>query len=415
MRDDWVGLEVGVDARDWARLLRRAHEASVVGGHAPSIVRRVVAASWERCAETGMDPGTAGAPLLIDAGDAHERWREHPLSRATELLRGALGGLLHDARHILVVSDADGTLLWSEGHPDLMRASERIAFTPGHAWSEGAAGTNAVGTALAADHAVQIFSAEHFRAAVHGWQCSAAPVHDPDSGRTLGVIDVTGDYRSAHPHNLALVQTAARLIEEQLRREMLERDAKVLQLFAERAAVHGGPLAALSASGRVLAAVPATWSSGRVEVPADGGDVALPDGSAAAAQPLGDGLLLEPKRAARRRRRADTARIVLVGRDRAALATRDGSRRLTARHSELVALLALHPDGLDSSALATLVYGAPGHEVSLRAELHRLRAVLGPHFATRPYRLRDVEVDPAAMRELLRAGRRGRRTGRPPA
>ena len=31
-------------------------------------------------------------------------------------------------------------------------------------WTEDSAGTNAIGTALAIDHAVQIFSAEHFLA-----------------------------------------------------------------------------------------------------------------------------------------------------------------------------------------------------------------------------------------------------------
>jgi hypothetical protein len=34
--------------------------------------------------------------------------------------------------------------------------------TEGAGWGEGDAGTNAVGTALAVDHAVQVFAAEHF-------------------------------------------------------------------------------------------------------------------------------------------------------------------------------------------------------------------------------------------------------------
>jgi hypothetical protein len=166
--------------------------------------------------------------------------------------------------------------------------------------------------------------------------------------------------------------------------------------------------------------VPASWRGGRIELPRDGDDVTLPDGSTAALEPLGDGLLLMPLRGSRRRalrrRRAQDARIVLSGRDRAAFVARGAEPcRLSARHGELVALLALHPDGLGADALAAQLYGAPGHEVSVRAELHRLRAILGAHVATRPYRLRDVEVDTAAMRELLRACRRSRRGNRPPA
>jgi transcriptional regulator of acetoin/glycerol metabolism len=392
MRDRWVGLEVGVDTLKWARLLRRAHEAALRNGQAPSIVRGVIAASWERCTETGLDPGGPGAPLMIDPGDARERWREHPLSRTTELLRSVLGDLLHDARHIVVVSDADGCLLWSEGHPDVLRASEGIRFCPGHMWSESAAGTNAVGTALAADHAVQVFSAEHFRAAVHGWQCSGAPVHDPDTGRPLGVIDVTGTYRTAHPHNLALVQLAARLVEEQLRREMLERDARILGLFAEHTARHGGPAAALSPSGRVLAATPSTWTKDR-------------DEPGTVAHELGEGLLLVPESSRGRKLRRTLFRLTTLGCDRATLATPHGSRRLTARHSEIAVLLALHPEGLDSRELARLLYDEPGHEVSARAELHRLREVFGPALATRPYRLVDTEVDLAVVQALLDDGR----------
>ena len=190
---------------------------------------------------------------MLDEGGASDRWQEHPLSCATDVLRTVLGDLLYDARHIVVVSDAEGCILWSDGHPDVLRASEGIRFTPGHSWSEEAAGTNAVGTALAADHALQVFSAEHFREEVHPWQCSAAPVHDPETGETLGAIDVTGSYRTAHPHTLAMVQLAAHLVEQQLRREMLERDNRILGLFADHAASYGGPAAAVSQSGRVLA------------------------------------------------------------------------------------------------------------------------------------------------------------------
>lgn len=412
MRDSSVGLQAGVDARSWARLLRRAHDSAVHGGHVPAIVREVIADSWERCSETGVDPGEPGAPLVIDPEDAGERWRAHPLHRMTEMLSSVLDDLLYDARHIVVASDADGCLLWSDGHPDVLRASERIRFSPGHAWSESAAGTNAVGTALAADHAVQVFSAEHYRSEVHGWQCSGAPVHDPETGDMLGAIDVTGTYDTAHPHNLALVQLAARLAEQQLRNEMLERDARILSLFAE----HGwegtasrGPAAALSPSGRVLASTgagwaPAPWTSGRIEIPAAASEVALHDGTQVTVHPLGEGTLVMPTRPAHSRPRTTPSRLELLGKDRATLMTPTAIHRLTARHSEIVALLALHPDGLDARALSRLLYGEAGHEVAVRAELHRLRDILGSGLVTRPYRLAGIDVDLLALRHQLAGG-----------
>ena len=55
-------------------------------------------------------------------------------------------------------------------------------FAEGTLWSEGGAGTNAIGTAIALDHAVQVFGPEHFSDPVQRWTCSAAPIHDPDTG-----------------------------------------------------------------------------------------------------------------------------------------------------------------------------------------------------------------------------------------
>ncbi len=219
---------------------------------------------------------------------------------------------------------------WADGHPDVLRASELIRFCPGHTWSEAAAGTNAVGTALAADHAIQVFSAEHYRSEVHGWQCSAAPVHDPDSGRILGAIDVTGSYRTAHPSNLALVQMAARLVEERLRGEMLTRDNRILGLFAEHTARHRGPAAAVSHTGRIWAATPIDWTSGRIELSIEQQLARLSDGASVAVQPLGEGALLRPTAAAApRRRRIPSHHLTLLGCSRALLRGPAGSRLAT--------------------------------------------------------------------------------------
>jgi GAF domain len=361
---------------------------AVRDGHTPRIVRNVIADSWDRSKQAGVDAASPGAPLVFEPDAASDRWDVHPLSRMTGVLESVLGDLLYDARHIAVVSDADGCLLWSAGHPDVLRASEEIEFTPGHGWSEAAAGTNAVGTALAANHAVQVFSAEHYRCEVHPWQCSAAPVHDPETGEMLGAIDVTGSYQTAHPHNLALVGLAAKLVEQQLHREMLERDNRILALFAEHTARHGGPAAALSPSGRVLASTPSAWTRGRVDLGATPGMVG---------EPLGEGLLLLPERAVAAAARPPAVQLSVLGPRQATITVGGAVRPLTSRHSEIVALLAEHPAGLDARTLAEQLYGEPGHEVSLRAELHRLREILGEGLATRPYRLVDVDVSVADL------------------
>src|SRR5436853_696990 len=89
-------------------------------------------------------------------------------------------------------------------------------FVEGARWAEEVAGTNAPGTALAVDHAVQIYGSEHFRRPVQPWSCSAAPVHDPVSGVLLGAIDVTGGDHVASPHMLTLVRATVAAVESEL-------------------------------------------------------------------------------------------------------------------------------------------------------------------------------------------------------
>ena len=89
----------------------------------------------------------------------------------------------------------------------------------------------------------------------------------------------------------------------------------------------------------------------------------------------------------------------------------DGSRLLlNRRQTEILALLALHPDGLSLEHLHALVYGDQAVTLStLKAEVSHLRAALGGQLASRPYRLTmpvatDVDdVLDAAARAATRA------------
>ena len=115
-----------------------------------------------------------------------------------------------------------------------LRAADSMNFAEGTLWSEGGAGTNAIGTALAAEHAVQVFASEHFNEVVQEWTCAAAPVHDPDTGQIIGVIDLTGEMATVHPHRMAVATATAQAVEAHLRCEMLDRDARLLARYGDR-------------------------------------------------------------------------------------------------------------------------------------------------------------------------------------
>lgn len=99
--------------------------------------------------------------------------------------------------------------------------------------------------------------------------------------------------------------------------------------------------------------------------------------------------------------------LTALGRDEAELRL-DGRRiRLGRRHSELLVLLSRHPEGLTGDELLCALYEDESvTPVTLRAELTRLRKLLGPGLlASRPYRLTaPVESDASVVERRLEAG-----------
>ncbi|CAN5300455.1 helix-turn-helix domain-containing protein [soil metagenome] len=86
----------------------------------------------------------------------------------------------------------------------------------------------------------------------------------------------------------------------------------------------------------------------------------------------------------------------------------DGQRLLlNRRQTEVLALLALHPEGLSLDRLHAFVYGDSSVTFStLKAEVSHLRSALGGQLSSRPYRLMmPVATDVDHVLALLRRGR----------
>jgi len=410
MRNPWLAIDASTPPARRAREVRRAWEAFQEGDR-PDTMRRPIADSWQRSSEAGVDPSRAGAaPLVADGDEAAARWGVHPLVSTAPLIREWLASIADDAAHLMVISDADGTLLWLDGEPSVrLSASDSMNFSVGALWSEGGAGTNAIGTALAADHAVQVFAAEHFNEVVQAWTCAAAPVHDPDTGRLLGVLDLTGRMRTVHPHSFAVAVATAGAVEAQLRVEMHERDAHLRSRYGDRLFEGRGPRALVTASGRLLAARPDGWTGAeRVEIPAWGGPVTLASGTAAFAEPLehGGAFLLRRLDGLAGAREGVVIGLQLLGRDHGRVTVGGRSVEVGRRHAEILTLLALHPGGYSTEDLREALYGDRASPSSVRGEVSRLRKLLGVAIETDPYRLgAPVQSDACAVQALLRRGR----------
>ncbi|MEU2349704.1 GAF domain-containing protein [Modestobacter sp. NPDC049651] len=335
----WLALPDGGAGPALSRRLRAAHEQLVTegpAGPARESVRSVVWESWGRSLGSGVDPDGAPPPVELLDGDLAAYRAAHPLAAVMPVVRRLLVADAEVDRMIVAVTDAQGRMLWVEGDSALRGRAEGMHFVEGSRWGEDVAGTNAPGTALALDHAVQIHGGEHYRRPVQAWSCSAAPVHDPVTGVLLGAIDVTGGDHVASPQVLTLVRATAAAAESELR-----------WLYRER--------------------------------------------RAAPVRPLG------------------APQLEVLGRDRALLGTPGGSQELSLRHSELLLLLAeagAAGEGRTAEQLAAEVHGAGAATVTVRAELSRLRRLVGPDLLdSRPYRLLlPVRSDAGDVRRLLARG-----------
>jgi transcriptional regulator of acetoin/glycerol metabolism len=308
--------------------------------------RRIVAESWERARDRNLDPDRLLAELELPEDDIAPYRREHPLSLLLPVVRKLLLNDIEGSGLIVAVGDEHGRLLWVEGDSAAKRRAEDMLFVEGAGWAENRVGTSAPGTALVLDHGIQIQGSEHFNRLVQQWSCTAVPIHDPVSRGILGFIDITGDERAVGPHTLPLLEATAAAMEAELMVSKL------------RAAPRSTP--ARRRLVEATAAAPATLT-------ALGRDVAL----------LSDG-----------------RRIVT----------------LSARHSELMTLLAWHPRGLTAEEFAHLAYGDSTAVMTLRAEMVRLRhalEALDPRLAplSRPYRLLNpLDSDVSQVISLLDRG-----------
>lgn len=360
--------------------------------------RLLVADSWRRSLAAGVDPGLRSAPLVFDADMVAAVREEHPLGRHLPMLRETLRGMADASAHLMVVTDAGGHVLWSEGPPGVRRRADGVGLAEGFRWAEEAVGTNGIGTALSVGAPVYIQAAEHLIRALHPWSCVAAPITDPDSGEIVGCVDISGTKAAMHPAVIALVEVAARLTEARLTIDMNHRDERLRGRYLRQ--LRGDTRVLVTPTGRILAADPGRWRDLRIAVPKAGCRVTLPDGRPAVAERLGRLFLMRTLEDSR-----PSLTLRLLG-DQQPCAFLDGRHvPLSLRHAELLTLMALHPHGLTCEQSSFHLYGDEGNPVTVRAEIHRLRAQLGDVVRAKPYRLDcEVDADFLTVRRLLGAG-----------
>ena len=153
--------------------------------------------------------------VLSNAGLELKREQNRVLCAHATPVMETLHEQIADTQSMIVLTNAEGLILHSVGDDDFLARAEKVALRPGANWAEDRQGTNAIGTALAERTAMVVHGDQHYLAANRFLTCSSVPILDP-YGDAIGVLDVTGDYRSYHQHTMALAKMSVQMIENHL-------------------------------------------------------------------------------------------------------------------------------------------------------------------------------------------------------
>jgi sigma-54 dependent transcriptional regulator, acetoin dehydrogenase operon transcriptional activator AcoR len=205
-----------------------------------SAVRKPILASWWRSRQWNV------AADHIELAYLHEPDLETTLARSADPVLRHLYEQLDGQPISIILTDANGLVLarLTADH-DLERALDRVMLAPGFSYAEARVGTNGIGTALESGGPAHVFGHEHYAEHLEQFGCAGVPIHDPVSGKTVGVIDLTCWRKDADPLMLSLVKATADQITQALVSASTSRDIGLLQEYVRACRRTGGIVLAL--------------------------------------------------------------------------------------------------------------------------------------------------------------------------
>lgn len=195
----------------FARRTIAAHDVALAGGHPADLDARVLHA-WRRSGAAGISPDQELPTHFLGGSELDSARSATPLHDVAGDVVASLADTSAAGRHIVVLTDAHGCLLWRSGSSAAQRRADSIAFAEGADWSENGIGANGISLALESGELSHATAGEHFVRAHHEWTCTAAPIRDR-SGRIVGVLDVSMPVKFASNEVVSLVRCGARLAE----------------------------------------------------------------------------------------------------------------------------------------------------------------------------------------------------------
>lgn len=178
------------------------------------VLRNDIAASWERCINSQVDPLKRNSGNIIyDLRDMLEQEKNNLLFKIAEPFMKNLYEVIKPLGFIAMLGNEDGINIDMGGNKKMMSIAEKINAVKGASFEERYIGTNAASICSVEKRVAQVTYYEHYKANMHNWCCSSVPIFNKE-GNMIAVINVSNMDTSKHtPLLISLIASTARLIE----------------------------------------------------------------------------------------------------------------------------------------------------------------------------------------------------------
>lgn len=186
----------------------------------------IISMSHKRSKDYGVDRERKFSKKMLSSEELEKRIKDsRELINISVPYIEMINSSIDNKDFIIVLTDEKGCILYITGDETIVQEFKKLNLIIGAYMDEKSIGTNAMGTAIEEDKAVQITAEEHYIEAFQTLTCSAAPIHNA-SGSIIGTLNLTGASSKKHPHTLGMVMIGVKAIENEIHKN---KTSKVLK------------------------------------------------------------------------------------------------------------------------------------------------------------------------------------------
>ena len=181
-----------------------------------SAIRPEIFDSWRRSRDHNVNPNEIKS-IIYSEDHIKNNIKEHEdLIKTVRPYMEQIYSIVRDSGFYILLCDNKGIILDLLGDETIIQEAKKCSnLIIGANRSEEFAGTNAIGTCLALNSPIQIWSEEHYMKPHKSYTCSAGPIYSSD-GKLLGCLNLTGKDSEVHTHTLGMVLCAVDGISKEL-------------------------------------------------------------------------------------------------------------------------------------------------------------------------------------------------------